>query len=183
MLEFRYNQFNDRSSKNLWGNALVDATVKKKFENINGADYSIAILAHVPDRRGASAQFGLHALYGSYTTKPERAYVTQTSNNVRYFVDIAPKVSKKELMFHIGQRFDGDRKFPMFFTFFYDFGIGHRDILYNAAAVHNVKEEDLANKDKYIFDQDEDNAGYDQERWNKNYFVFRMGFRIGLRLF
>lgn len=183
MFEFRYNQFNNRSSKNLWGNAFVDESVKKKFEEINGADYSGAVLLHVPDRNGASTQFGLHVLYGSYTTKPERAYVTQMSNNTRYYVDISPKVSKQEYMLHIGQRFDGDRKFPMFFTIFYDFGLGHRNILYNAAAVHNVKEEDLANKEKYVFDQDKDNAGYDQERWNKNYFVFRMGFRLGLRLF
>ena len=67
-----------------------------------------------------------------------------------------------------------------------DFGIGKRMIKYNAVNTANnsdVAEADLSDKTKYEFLNDEVNAGYRQERWNKFYIPFKLGFRIGLFLF
>ncbi len=74
----------------------------------------------------------------------------------------------------------------IYFNLFYDFGAGMRSVKYDAINTLTNKafsEKDTSDKKKYEFGDDEVNTGYDQTRWNKYYFTFRMGFRIGFWLF
>jgi hypothetical protein len=179
----RYNQFNDRTSSNLWGNALAPSETKKKFEEINGADISGAIMKSVSYSRDVQTLVGVHVLFGDYTTKPERVYATNLTSGQRGYLDMSPNVKKTEVMFQLEQRVFMGRKNPLYFSFFYGLGVGRRTIDYNLSSIHNITKENIADKSKYEFDQDELSGGYDQDLWNKNYLVFRTGFRIGLRLF
>ena len=185
LLQARVNDYNERSSKLLWGNMLYEP--QKQFKKIVGRDYSLSILGRMGTSSYSSPvpYFGVHALYGNYNTEVEVVKAKDLSTNIQYNLRVSPVVSKYELMmkFHIPLTV---KRNIFYACYFMDFGIGKRMIKYNAVNTANnsdVAEADLSDKTKYEFLNDEVNAGYRQERWNKFYIPFKLGFRIGLFLF
>lgn len=160
---------------------------QKQFNKIVGRDYSLSILGRMGTSSYSSSPvpyFGVHALYGNYNTEVEDVKAKDLATNIQYNLRVSPVVSKYELMmkFHIPLTV---KKNIFYACYFMDFGIGKRMIEYNAVNTANnnvVAEADLSDETKYEFLNDEVNAGYRQERWNKFYIPFKFGFRIGLFL-
>jgi len=185
ILQARVNDWQGRSSKLLWGNMLYDP--QKEFKKIVGRDYSLAILGRMGNEsyRTPVPYFGVHALYGNYTTEVENVKAKDLSTNIQNNLQVSPEVTKYELMmkFHFPLTV---KKNIFYACYFMDFGIGRRMIKYNAINTSNnmaISEKDLSDETKYEFLNDVVNAGYKQERWNKLYVPFKLGFRIGLFLF